>query len=85
MVASVKTIEQGLAWNVGDGVHVRLGRDPWVGCSENYVLSQDLIAYLNDRSFLTLNQVVNYRNSSLWRQGWLSGTDLHLEERWLEE
>ena len=85
MVASVHTIEQGLAWNVGDGSRVRLGRDPWVGCTARFTLSHDLLAFLNDRGFLNLNQVADHRITSIWRQGWLSGTDLHLEERWKEE
>lgn len=29
-----RVIEQGLAWRVGNGENVQIGRDPWVGCSE---------------------------------------------------
>ena len=55
VVASVQTIEQGLAWNVGDGTQVRLGCDPWVGCLDSFSLSPALVDYLNERGFYTLN------------------------------
>ena len=64
---------------------MRLGHDPWVGCSARFSLSQDLVTFLNDRGFHNLIQVADHRSSSLLRQGWLTGTDLHLEERWMEE
>ena len=85
IVASVQTIEQGLAWNVGDGTQVRLGCGPWVGCSDRFSLSRELVTFLNGRGLYTLSQVANLRSSSFLKQGWLSGLELQLEERWMEE
>lgn len=85
VVSLAHTIEQGLAWKVGDGTRVRVGCDPWAGCSDRYALSHDLKLFLNERGYLFLNQVPNLRTTTIWRQGWLTEVDLHLEERWREE
>jgi len=85
LVAAIQIIEKGLAWKVGDGSSVRLGRDPWVGCPDSYALSWDLIEHLNNRGFFFLCQIVDIVNSSIWRQEWLSGDFLALEGRWQEE
>ena len=71
MVASVKIIEKGLAWSVGDGTQIRLGRDPWIGCTDIFPLSQGLVLALKDRGLYTLNQVANPRACSIWSQGWI--------------
>lgn len=47
--SSVKFIEKGLAWSLGAGTQIRLGRDPWIGCSERLSLSQGLVSALKDR------------------------------------
>jgi len=85
VIASVNIIKKGLAWYVGDGTQIRLGRDPWIGCSEGFHLSQDLVAFLKDRGLFTLNQIADPRASSIWNQGWLKGRDLDLIEDRLEE
>ena len=84
-IASVKVIEQGLAWHIGNGTRVRLGRDLWVGCSGRYALSGDLIAFFNNRGLLCLNYIVDPVNSSIWKQQWRSGNALQLEARWMGE
>ena len=85
VVASVQTIERGLAWHVGDGTQVRLGCDPWVGCSDNFSLSPGLVEYINERRSFSLNHVANPRTTTLVKQGWLSRFELQLEDKWLEE
>jgi len=30
---SFKVIEQGLAWKIGKGRRLKIGKDPWVGCN----------------------------------------------------
>ena len=84
-MVSIQIIEKGLAWKVGDGSQVRVGCDPWVGCSPNYSLSQELVNHINSEGFYFLNQVADPRTTSLVKQGWMSGTDLHLENRWMGE
>eukprot|EP00253_Pinus_taeda_P025789 PITA_25789 len=85
VVTSVKVIEKGLAWSVGNGTQIELGRDPWIGCTESFSLSQGLGSALKDRGLYTLNQVVDPRVSTIWSQGWIQGRDLLLDEEWLEE
>ena len=84
VVASVQLIERGLAWQVGNGSQVRVGCDPWVGCSPNFSLSRNLVAHLNSEGYFYLNQVADPRSTSLVKQGWMSGMDLHLDNRWME-
>ena len=85
VVASVQLIERGLAWQVGDGSQVRVGCDPWVGCPPNYALSRELVAYLNSEGYFYLSQVADPRSTTFVKQGWMSGLDLQLDNRWLEE
>eukprot|EP00253_Pinus_taeda_P016222 PITA_16222 len=44
-----KVIEQGLAWQVGNGENVRIGKDPWVGCNDLFALSPGLIRHLDSK------------------------------------
>eukprot|EP00253_Pinus_taeda_P001986 PITA_01986 len=78
-------IEQGLAWKVGDGSHIRVGRDPWVGCSEAYALSQGLLRHLDSKGIVTLNQVEKVGLSTVWGQSWKNDVDLGLNTRWKNE
>eukprot|EP00253_Pinus_taeda_P026324 PITA_26324 len=68
-----------------DWIRLPLGRDPWIGCTEIFSLSQGLVSALKDRGLYTLNQVDDPRASSIWSQGWIQGRYLLLEEEWLEE
>lgn len=51
-----KVIEQGLAWQVGNGENLRIGKDPWVGCNGNFALSPGLIRHLEFKDILFLSQ-----------------------------
>eukprot|EP00253_Pinus_taeda_P024814 PITA_24814 len=55
-VDSFKVIEQGLAWKIGNDRNLKIGKDPWIGCNENYALSPGLIRHLEDKNILTLYQ-----------------------------
>eukprot|EP00253_Pinus_taeda_P011149 PITA_11149 len=69
----------------GWGPQIRLGRDPWIGCSEGFTLSQGLVKALKERGLYTLNQVADPHASTIWNQGWLQGRDLNLIDDKLEE
>eukprot|EP00253_Pinus_taeda_P030772 PITA_30772 len=84
-VEAFSVIEQGLAWKVGDGRHVRIGRDPWVGCNENFALSPGLLRHLDSKGFFTLNQVEKVGHSTIWGQAWKNAEDLGLKIRWHNE
>lgn len=62
-------IEQGLAGKVGSGERVRIGQDPWVGCGENYLFSEEMVPFLNASGRRTLNQVTDSYSTSIWAQG----------------
>eukprot|EP00253_Pinus_taeda_P007705 PITA_07705 len=80
-----KVIEQGLAWRVGNGESVRIGRDPWVGCSEGFALSPDLLTHLDEKGIKSLNQIANMNQSSIWGQPWKSEVALVLDLIWRNE
>lgn len=46
-----------MAWKIGKVDHVRLGEDPWVGATNNYVISLDLRAQLRVRGLTKLIDV----------------------------
>lgn len=84
-IEGFSVIEQGLAWKVGDGKNVQIGRDPWVGCNESFALSPGLLRHLESRGLFTLNQVEKVGQSNIWGQAWKSAEDLGLNIRWHHE
>jgi len=84
-VESFKVIEQGLAWKIGNGNNVKIGKDPWVGCNENYALPTGLVHHLENKGILFLSQVDKLGYSTIWGQAWKNEEDLELEQRWRNE
>lgn len=84
-VESFKVIEQGLAWKIGNGEKIKIGKDPWVGCNENYALPPGLAQHLEDKGILFLSQVEKTGHSTIWGQAWKNEEDLELEHRWRNE
>eukprot|EP00253_Pinus_taeda_P030159 PITA_30159 len=84
-VEAFSVIEQGLAWKVGDGRHIRIGRDPWVGCNEDFSLSPGLLRHLDSKGITTLNQVEKVGQSTIWGQAWKDDVDLGIHVRWKAE
>lgn len=84
-VVAFTVIEQGLAWKVGDGKQIRIGRDPWVGCNEAYALSPGLLRHLDNKGISNLNQVEKVGLSTIWGQAWKNDEDLDLNLRWKNE
>eukprot|EP00253_Pinus_taeda_P008007 PITA_08007 len=84
-VAAFLVIEKGLAWKVGDGQNVRIGRDPWVGCNASYALTPSLLRHLGSKGIYTLNQVEKIGPYSIWGQNWKNAEDLGLNIRWHNE
>eukprot|EP00253_Pinus_taeda_P034856 PITA_34856 len=80
-----KVIEQGLAWQVGNGENVRIGRDPWVGCNELFALSPGLLRHLEFKGIVHLSQVEKIGQSTIWGQSWKSGADLEISPLWWNE
>jgi len=84
-VESFKVIEQGLAWKIGNGRNLKIGKDPWIGCNENYALSPGLIRNLEGKGIFSLDQVEKAGQSTMWEQAWKDGEDLELDHRWWNE
>eukprot|EP00253_Pinus_taeda_P022843 PITA_22843 len=84
-VEAFSVIEQGLAWKVGDGKQIRIGRDPWVGCNDAFALSPGLLRHLDTKGILTLNQVERVGQSTIWGQAWKNEEDLGINARWKNE
>lgn len=84
-IEAFQVIEQGLSWKVGNGENIHIGRDPWVGCSENFALSHGLIRHLASKGIVYLKQVEKIGASSIWGQAWKSGEELNIHPRWWDE
>eukprot|EP00253_Pinus_taeda_P018287 PITA_18287 len=84
-VEAFSVIEQGLAWKVGDGSQIRIGRDPRVGCNEAFALSLGLLRHLDTKGITTLNQVERAGQSTIWGQAWKDDEELGLNVRWKNE
>lgn len=81
-VEDFKVIEQGLAWQIGNGGNLKIGKDPWVGCNEKYALSPGLIRHLESKGILFLSQVEKVGLSTIWGQAWKTGEELELRPLW---
>jgi hypothetical protein len=78
---SFLVISQGLAWKVGKGNSLRIGRDPWPGNNGQHILPQVLIDRLHEMGFFHLNQIADEQQTTIWRQGWKDAQALNLEEQ----
>jgi hypothetical protein len=72
LVSSFDVIGDGLAWKVGKGNKVRLGRDPWSGNEGSHFLPKTLITRLQEQGFFYLCQVGDPNHTSIWSQEWKS-------------
>ena len=57
-------ILEGLALKVGDDANVRIGADPWPGCSQNHLLPNQLLQLLHQKGFFHLNQIVDPKSTN---------------------
>jgi len=78
VIKSFHLIENKLAWNVGNGHRLLIGRDPWVGCTLEHVLPGFVIDALRRRGIVTLNQLAVPRQEGVWFQRWRRADSLGL-------
>lgn len=81
-IDAFKIIEQGLSWQIWNGTNLQIGKDPWLGCNDNYALTPDLIRHLESKGIFFLNQAEKQGHSTIWVQAWKSGEELDLLPQW---
>ena len=81
IVKSFHLIETNLAWDVGNGESVLIGRDPWMGSNLQHRLPNDVIDALGQRGITSLNHLAVPRPDEPWFQYWRRATSLGLGER----
>jgi len=81
VIKSFSLIEHKLAWNVGNGHKLLVGRDPWMGCTLDYVLPGFVIEALRRVGIVSLNQLVVPRQEGMWFQRWRRADSLGLLDR----
>lgn len=68
-----------LAWHVDSETQVKIGLDVVMSCNRNILLLKDLVTLLRETSKKTLNLINKPKETSLWRQSWMSSSDVGLE------
>ena len=69
-------------WEIGQfgkqekGFKFYVGLDPWVGCGGNFKLIIHMILNLKYREIVTLSQVDDHDNKTIWQHAWMNGRDL---------
>jgi hypothetical protein len=84
-MASLPIIKRWLAWEIGSGNRVVLGRDPFIGCSPTYKLSFPLLQALNSSNIYSLAQAVDtVDNGTLqnWMESFQIGISDELKGEW---
>jgi len=82
---SFSIISSKLAWKIGSGEKVRIGVDPWQGSSHHHIMAPRVLEALNSRGFVSLNQLADASNSTIWAQGWRTARSFGLEEELIPE
>jgi hypothetical protein len=72
---SFPIIKRWLAWEIGSGNRVVLGRNPFIGCNSNYKLSTPLIQVLNSSNIYTIAQA-SVPDVSGTFQNWLKSNQI---------
>ena len=71
-----------LAWKVGNGLKIKVGVDPIAGYNSQYLLSEELIEYLNDLGISYLAQAQNLDVGGSEGSNWYSAADMYLGGEW---
>ena len=70
IVNSFDLIKNNLAWDVGNGESVLIGRDPWMGNFQQHLLPPDVIELLGLQGLVTINPLAVPRLNEPWNQLW---------------
>ena len=78
MALAFPVVRRFLAWKVGDGNSVRVGKDAIMVCSKNIMLSNEIVFQLQVSGKAMLSQIMKPKEMSIWPQRWHSAEDLVL-------
>ena len=81
IVTSFDLIENHLAWDVGNGESVLIGRDPWMGSIQQHLLPPDVIDQLGLQGVFMLNHLAVPGNNVPWIQVWKRAVSFELGAR----
>lgn len=84
MVRAFPLIGKWLVRKNGGGNKVKIGGDPWLGCSENFRLSCLLVNILHNKEIFSLGDAAKPEANSLSSQGWKSDVQLGIQEELAE-
>jgi hypothetical protein len=73
-------VGQWTAWKIGSGKNIRIGKDPWLGAGDNFVLSLPPVQALADHEIITLNDAKSDLPQPRGRAGWISANALNLQK-----
>jgi hypothetical protein len=61
-----------LIWKIGNGAHILIGKDPWIGSKDNHLLPENMVCSLNEGGFYYLSQVMrrDYVTRQVWWMSW---------------
>ena len=66
IVNSFSLIENNLAWDVGSGENFLIGRDPWMGSTQQHIIPPDVLEELGHIGVTTLDQLAIPRPDEPW-------------------
>jgi hypothetical protein len=68
-----------VVWKIGRGTKLIVGKDPWIGCSGNYNLSEPLRHALQVKGITCLVDATNLMVQEVGIQSWKNAESLELE------
>jgi hypothetical protein len=84
-ICSLPIIKQWLAWKIGSGNQVIIGKDPFIGDSTYYKLSPPLIHFLNTHWIFSIAQATlsfTPNSTTIWKSASQLGLTGPLSEEW---
>lgn len=69
VINTLPIIRRGLTWQIGNSMSVRIGTDPWIGCSNSHHLPSGLIAFLNHNGVANITQIRDLYNTTTYTSG----------------
>jgi len=79
LVMAFPLIETNLAWAVGNGENLQVGKDPWMASGLHHILPNNVIQALRQRGIIYLSQLSMPRRDDPWTQHWRRARDIGLD------